>query len=121
MVFPLAKHTSLTYALGMIFVETPVFTEDVIEILSDDEYRELQDAMAENPDLGDIIPGGGGIRKLRWSRPGSGKRGGVRVIYFWAVAKDLIYLLLIYKKTRQENLTPPQLAFLKKLVKGEFK
>lgn len=105
----------------MIFIETPIFTEDVLEALPDDEYREFQLALSLDPELGDLIPGGGGLRKVRWCLPGTGKRGGVRVIYYWAVAKDHIYLLLIYKKTRQENLTPDQLALLKRLVKGEFK
>lgn len=105
----------------MIFIETPVFTEDLLEALSDDDYREFQVALSENPELGPTMSGGGGIRKVRWNLPHKGKSGGVRVIYYWAVAKEQIYLLLIYKKTRQENLTPDQLAFLKRLVKGEFK
>lgn len=105
----------------MIFVETPVFTEDIQQILPDDEYGELQKALRQDPDRGDLIPGSGGLRKLRWNLPNKGKRGGVRVIYYWVVARDLIYMLLIYKKTRQENLTPDELKVLKGLVKGEFK
>jgi mRNA-degrading endonuclease RelE of RelBE toxin-antitoxin system len=119
--FSLAKHTPMAYVWCMIFIETPFFTEDLMEALPDDDYREFQVALAENPELGDLITGGGGLRKVRWNLPHKGKRGGVRIIYYWAVTKDSIYLLLIYKKTRQENIPPEQLAFLKHLVKGEFK
>lgn len=105
----------------MIFIETHIFTKDLLETISDDDYREFQKAVSLDPKLGPLIPGGGGLRKVRWSVPGRGKRGGMRVIYYWVVEKDIIYLLLCYKKNRQENLTPAQLAFLKRLVKGEFK
>lgn len=105
----------------MIFVETPVFTEDLQQTLPDDEYGELQKALRLDPERGDLIPGSGGLRKLRWNLPNKGKRGGVRVIYYWAVARDLIYMLLIYKKTQQDNLTPDELKALKGLVKREFK
>lgn len=105
----------------MIFIETPIFTEDVLETLSDEEYGEFQKALSLDPELGDLIPGGGGLRKVRWSLPGKGKRGGIRGIYYWAVSSDIVYLLLLYKKARQENLTPDQVAILKRLVKGELK
>jgi len=105
----------------MIFIETPIFTEDVLETLSDEEYGEFQKALSLDPELGDLIPGGGGLRKVRWSLPGKGKRGGIRVIYYWAVSSDIVYLLLLYKKARQENLTPDQVSILKRLVKGELK
>ncbi len=65
----------------MLFIETPVFTEDVKELLSDDEYREFQQFMADNPGWGDVIQNTGGLRKVRWAAKGKGKRGGVRVIY----------------------------------------
>ena len=65
----------------MLFIETPVFTEDVKELLSDDEYREFQEFMADNPGWGDVIQNTGGLRKVRWAAKGKGKRGGVRVIY----------------------------------------
>jgi hypothetical protein len=103
------------------FLETEIFTEDLLKVLSDDDFQKLQKALGENPELGKIIPGGGGIRKVRWNLPDSGKRGGLRIIYYWVVSRDLIYLLLIYKKTVQENLAPEQIAVLKRLVKGEFK
>lgn len=105
----------------MIFRETTIFTQKLLEILPDDQYSDLQKALASNPELGEIISGGGGIRKVRWSLPGKGKRGGVRIIYYWAVSRDLILMLLIYPKSRQTDMTPAEIAILKRLVKEEFK
>ena len=70
----------------MIFVETPNFTQAVSSLLSDDDYAALQRNLLKNPDLGNIIVGGGGIRKLRWAAKSRGKRGGARIIYYWAVS-----------------------------------
>ncbi len=67
----------------MIIIETPIFTKQVLSILSDDDYRLLQQVLLERPDAGNVIPGSGGLRKLRWAVEGRGKRGGVRVIYYW--------------------------------------
>ena len=72
------------------------------------------------PPLGDLIPGGGGIRKVRWALPGSGKRGGIRVIYYWAVRRDTLVMLYAYAKNELENLTQAQLNALAKAVKEEF-
>jgi len=69
---------------NMVIIETSVFTRRITELLSDDEYRELQATLVERPKAGPVIPGSGGIRKLRWSASGRGKRGGARVIYYWA-------------------------------------
>jgi hypothetical protein len=66
----------------MRFIETPVFTRVVVELLGDEQYCSLQLALFLRPGLGPVIRGSGGLRKLRWSRPGAGKRGGLRVIYF---------------------------------------
>ena len=101
----------------MEFIETPVFTKLITELLPDDSYRLLQDDIAKNPQTGDIIPGGGGIRKLRFALPGKGKRGGARLIYYWQTSKDKIYMLLAYAKGKKENLEPEQTALLKALVK----
>ena len=67
----------------MEFVETPTFTRQVTALLSDEEYRQLQNVLAENPEHGDLIQGGGGIRKARHGKQGKGKSGGVRAIYYW--------------------------------------
>ena len=101
----------------MEFIETPVFTKLITELLPDDSYRLLQDALAKNPQAGDLIPGGGGIRKLRFALPGKGKRGGARLICYWQTSKDKTYMLLAYAKAKKENLEPAQITILKALVK----
>ena len=100
----------------MVIVETTVFTKLIKALMSDDEYRELQIALVSRPNLGDLIPGGGGLRKVRWSLPGQGKRGGVRIIYFWVVDDEHIRMLYVYPKGSQENLTQRQLKQLKVIV-----
>ena len=105
----------------MRFVETPVFSREVTELLSDDEYRGLQLALLFRPEQGPLIAGSGGLRKLRWKRRGGGKRGGLRVIYFWDKEGDTVYMLVLYPKSEQEDLTPTQLRVLSKLVREELK
>ena len=90
------------------FVETQVFTELVNELLTDDEYRALQTFLLRNPRAGDVIQGGKGLRKLRWKSADTGKRGGYRVIYYNVTPLQQIRMLLIYKKVKQDNLTPAQ-------------
>lgn len=104
----------------MRFIETPVFTRDVVALLSDDEYRSLQLALTFRPEAGALIRGSGGLRKIRWAVSGRGKRGGVRVIYYWATAEDQIFMLLIYQKNQQEDLTLQQLKILRKIVREEL-
>lgn len=105
----------------MEFIETPVFTAQVERLLSDKEYRGLQLALVLRPEQGALIPGGGGIRKLRWRQRGTGKRGGLRVIYYWVTAEETIYMLFVYRKARQSDLTQDQLKVLRRLVREEFK
>ena len=88
----------------MIFIETSLFTKLIPQYLSDDEYRGLQAHLLEHPDAGDIVRGTGGVRKIRWSISGSGKRGGIRVIYFWKVSEDEIWLLTVYGKSEKETI-----------------
>jgi hypothetical protein len=104
----------------MRFIETPVFTRAVVELLDDEQYRSLQLALFLRPDAGPVIRGSGGLRKLRWSLPGTGKRGGLRVLYFWDEATETFYLLYLYRKNRQEDLTARQLRVLSRLVREEF-
>ncbi len=104
----------------MIFVETSVFTRQLPSLLNDDEYRELQMALTQRPDAGVLIVGSGGLRKVRWAARGHGKRGGERVIYYWAVSHDQILMLLIYAKNVQDDLTPKQLRLLKVIVEEEY-
>lgn len=105
----------------MEFIETPIFTSQVEELLSDDEYRGLQLALVLRPEQGSVIPGGGGLRKMRWTLRGKGKRGGVRVVYYWIAAEDQFYMLFAYPKTRQSDLSKDQLRILRRLAKEEFK
>ena len=101
----------------MEFIETAVFTKLITNLLSDDSYRLLQNDIAKNPQSGDLVPAGGGIRKLRFALPGKGKRGGARLIYYWQTSKHKTYMLLAYAKAKKENLEPEQVAILRVLVK----
>lgn len=105
----------------MLFIETSVFTRTVEELMPRDEYRALQSALVLRPELGTLIPGSGGLRKVRWHVKGRGKRGGLRVIYYLDKKNDTLYMLLVYRKSRQEDLTPQQVKILSRLVQGELK
>lgn len=89
-------------------VETAIFIRQAEKIWNDEERSALIDHVARHPDAGDVIPGTGGVRKLRWSRSGSGKRGGARVIYFFCDVERPIYLLLAYAKAVREDMTPAE-------------
>lgn len=104
----------------MVIIETSVFTRRLPELLSDEEYRKLQTALVNRPDSGALIVGSGGLRKVRWVLKGGGKRGGVRVIYYWAVARQQLLMLLIYPKNERDDLVPEQLKVLRKIVEEEY-
>lgn len=104
----------------MTFIETSVFTRSVVALLKDDEYVSLQLALLLRPELGRVIRGSGGIRKLRWSLAGGGKRGGIRVVYFWDQSSETFYMLYAFRKSDQDDLTPRQLQTLARLVREEF-
>jgi hypothetical protein len=101
-----------------VFFETSVFTRRVTGLLTDAEYAELQRVLVDKPDAGDVIPGSGGLRKVRWAAQGRGKRGGVRVIYYHIPSRDQFYMLLIYGKNEQDDLSPEQLRLLKRAVEA---
>mgnify|MGYP000856868518 CR=1 FL=1 len=101
----------------MEFVETPIFTKQILKLLSEESYREFQNEVFQNPEIGKLIKGGCGIRKVRWSLPNKGKSGGIRIIYFFKNTKNLVYLLFAYPKNVADNLTDEQVAQLAKLVK----
>lgn len=103
----------------MELVETPIFTRQVTEQLADEDYRLLQLHRVERPDAGAIIPGSGGLRKLRWRLGGRGKRGGARIIYYWPAPRGRLYLLFLYPKNVRSDLTPAQLRVLRKSVSSE--
>lgn len=86
-----------------------------------EEYRQLQLALLLRPTQGELIRGSGGLRKIRWRRPGMGKRGGLRAIYFWEAMSETFYMLMVYRKNDQEDLTPKQVAIMRRLIKEEFK
>lgn len=98
----------------MVFVETSLFTKLLSGYLGDEEYRELQNHLARHPDSGAIIRGSNGVRKMRWGAGSRGKSGGVRVIYYWVNAADQIFLLTLYGKNEQTDLSA---ADLKRVVK----
>ena len=105
----------------MELIETPTFTRQITALLSDGNYGAFQSQLAANPGLGALIKGGGGIRKVRVAVGSRGKRGGARVIYYWAVRRDLILLLYAYPKNVSADLTPKQVAQFAKVVKEEFR
>lgn len=104
----------------MVIIETPIFTKQLSFTLSDEEYRLFQATLLDRPGAGKVIPGGGGLRKIRWAAEGRGKSGGVRVIYYWFTARGTILLLFMYPKNVQDNLTQDQLKQLKKIIEEEY-
>ncbi len=88
----------------MEFIETSIFTKLIYTYLSDDEYLGLQVFLLKYPEAGKIVPGSGGVRKLRWAMTGKGKRGGVRVIYYFKKRDSEIWMLTIYSKSEVENI-----------------
>ena len=104
----------------MRFVETHVFTDLVCRNLDDDEYRALQSSLLLRPEQGPVIPGSGGLRKVRWGSHGKGKRGGLRLIYFWDKPTETYYMLFLYRKNEQGDLTKAQVQVLGRLVREEF-
>lgn len=112
------KHPPLAYIVNLMeFIETPTFTRQILELLPDGDYRGLQNELMEDPERGDIIKGGGGIRKVRYAAQGHGKRGGIRVIYYWLRDDGQIYMLLAYPKSKKDDLTDKETAILRDLVK----
>jgi hypothetical protein len=101
----------------MIFIETPVFTKLVEDLLPHDSYVDLQHTLLLRLDTGQVIPGSGGLRKVRWGIEQKGKRGGLRMICYWDKPDEIIYMLFVYRKSEREDLTQEQLKFLRRLVK----
>lgn len=102
----------------MIFIESAIFTADVRELLSDEDYAALQLHLVSHPDAGDVIQGTGGLRKVRWTVKGRGKRGGTRVIYYHVMSHAQIRMILIYRKGIKDDLTPKEKTVLRKLNEG---
>ena len=106
----------------MEFFEAPAFSRYLSSYLSDDDYRELQDRLATAPEAGDMIPGTGGFRKLRWADPkrGKGRRGGLRVIYYYFRAEQQIWLMTLYGKNEASDLAPKEKQDLKSAIEAEL-
>jgi len=105
----------------MVIIETSIFTKRIKELMTDEVYRELQNTLVAYPESGKLIQGSSGLRKVRWGTASKGKRGGVRVIYYFANSKNQIFMLMVYAKNERSDLTKEQLSLLKKVVEQEFK
>lgn len=97
-------------------IETEIFQRHASAIWQEDERDEFIAWIAANPLAGDVIPGGSGLRKVRWTRPGIGKRGGARVIYYNAQSAETIWLLIVYTKAKFDNLPMAFLAQLREVI-----
>jgi hypothetical protein len=85
------------------FIESSIFERILPVYLDDDEYAELQQFLMQNPDAGELVPGSGGVRKVRWARPGMEKRGGLRIIYFVRYQPNEFWMLTLYAKAKRED------------------
>ena len=113
----LTFHTPLAYNAHMIFLETKVFTGRIVDAMSDDDYAALQWHLSRHPEAGAMIPGCGGIRKIRWTGSGRGKRGGSRLIYYWDFG-DRILMIYVYQKNERENLTEEQKKAMRQIAEA---
>ena len=105
-----------------VFVELPAFSRYRADYLTDESLRALQNALLENPEAGEVIEGTGGMRKVRHADPrrGKGKRGGLRVIYFWWRAGEQFWLYAMYDKDATDDLSAKERAALKGMLKREL-
>jgi hypothetical protein len=85
------------------FIESSIFERILPVYLDDDEYSEFQQFLMQNPEAGELVPGSGGVRKVRWARPGMGKRGGIRIIYFVRYQPNEFWMLTLYAKAKRED------------------
>lgn len=103
----------------MRFVETTAFQKRIDALLEPDDFKDFQNELVSNPEKGRVIAGAGGVRKVRYAHParGKGKRGGIRVMYYWQSREDTIYLLMAFDKDEQDDLPPEQKKWLRTYVK----
>jgi mRNA-degrading endonuclease RelE of RelBE toxin-antitoxin system len=102
----------------LTFVESRLFTSLVNKYLSDDEYAALQQAIADNPEAGEMIRGSGGVRKLRWGVSGRGKRGGIRVVYYLRSRQGEVWMLTLYAKNEADSIPAHILKRIKEEIDG---
>jgi hypothetical protein len=100
----------------MVIIETSVFTRLIKELMDDDSYAELQESLVRKPDMGNLIPGSSGLRKVRWKIERKGKRGGARIIYYWQTADEQLWMLYGYAKVSKDDLTQVQLKSLRDII-----
>jgi hypothetical protein len=108
----------------MTFIEHPTFTRQITELLTDDEYKDLQNSLAANPCQGAVIPGLGGLRKVRVALPGRGKRGGARIIYLVMLKVETLFMLYAYSKGDIADMTSDQKKQVRRIVeeiKAEYR
>ena len=105
----------------MVIIETRAFTARIDGLLSGEDYRGLQTHLVRNPTSGDVIPGTGGLRKLRWGTKGRGKRGGCRVIYFWHPISERLLMLFAFSKSERADLNAAQKRVLRQVVETEYR
>jgi hypothetical protein len=105
-----------------IFVELPAFSRYRADYLNDEGFRGLQQSLMKNPEAGDVIEGTGGLRKLRHGDPrrGKGKRGGLRVIYYWWDSGRQFWLFTLYDKDEMDDLSPDEKKLIKAMLKKEL-
>jgi len=99
-------------------IETPTFTEDAKGLWSEEDRGAFCAWLAANPEAGDVIPGSGGCRKVRWRRQGTGKSGGVRVIYFTRLESGELWLLVIYAKSVRGNIPAHLLKSIREVIEN---
>lgn len=100
----------------MIFIETPIFTARILELMTDDEYAQFQTLLRANPEAGAVVEGTGGLRKVRMKLEGRGKSAGARVIYYYAHSLSHLRMVFVFRKGEQDNLTAAQKKALRQLI-----
>jgi len=107
----------------MEFIESPAFARHLSQYLDDDGYKAVQIGLARNPETGDLMPGTGGFRKLRWAdvRRGKGRRGGLRIIYYYFAREQQIWLMTLFNKSEASDLSPKEEKALKAAIGAELK
>jgi mRNA-degrading endonuclease RelE of RelBE toxin-antitoxin system len=104
----------------MEIIETKIFTKQITGLLDNEEYREFQNYLCDDPTKGHVIKGTNSLRKIRWKISNKGKSGGIRVIYYWVDSRNTILMLFAYSKSDQSSLTKNQIKILNKIIEEEY-
>jgi len=107
----------MQYSGNVVFIEAPIFSKLIYDYLNEDEYAALQWTLAVRPETGKVIPGSGGLRRIRCSAKGKGKRGGTRIIYYFQKENGEIWLITIYAKSEAEKIPTKTLKEIKEALK----